>query len=66
MESSGQKVLFAQDVHGPIHPDLLSDPAKYEVSLKRMLDLDADILCEGHFGIFRGKEQVREFIRSFM
>jgi glyoxylase-like metal-dependent hydrolase (beta-lactamase superfamily II) len=66
MESDGRKVLFAQDVHGPIHPDLLSDPAEYQFSLKRMVDLDADILCEGHFGIFRGKEQVREFIRSFI
>ncbi len=66
MESGGQKVLFAQDVHGPIHPDLLSDPVKYQRSLKRMVELDADILCEGHFGIFRGKEHVREFIRSFM
>jgi glyoxylase-like metal-dependent hydrolase (beta-lactamase superfamily II) len=66
MESNGQKVLFAQDVHGPIHPDLLSDPVKYQASLKRMAELDADILCEGHFGTFRGKEQIREFIRSFM
>lgn len=66
MESGGQKVLFAQDVHGPIHKDLLSDPLQYQASLRRMADLDADILCEGHFGIFRGKEQVREFIRSFM
>jgi glyoxylase-like metal-dependent hydrolase (beta-lactamase superfamily II) len=66
MQSDGQKVLFAQDVHGPIHPDLLSDPAKYQASLKRMADLNADILCEGHFGVFYGTEQVREFIRSFM
>ena len=24
------------------------------------------IRCEGHFGIFRGKENVRDFIQSFM
>jgi glyoxylase-like metal-dependent hydrolase (beta-lactamase superfamily II) len=66
MESDGQKVVFAQDVHGPIHPDLLSDPAKYQSSLRQLINLDADILCEGHFGIFRGKEQVREFILSFI
>ena len=66
VESLGKKVLFGQDVHGPVHPDLLSDPAQYRSSLKRMLDLDADILCEGHFGVFRGKEKVRAFIRSFI
>ncbi len=33
---------------------------------KEMLDLNADILCEGHYGIFRGKGKVRDFIGSFM
>jgi glyoxylase-like metal-dependent hydrolase (beta-lactamase superfamily II) len=64
MESDGKKVLFGQDVHGPIHPDLHSDPIAYQAALKTMLDLEADILCEGHFGIFRGRRRVREFIAS--
>jgi len=62
----GQLVLFGQDVHGPIHPALLSDEKQYQASLAKLADLDADLLLEGHFGIFRTKEQVREFIRSFM
>jgi len=62
----GQLVLFGQDVHGPIHPDLLSDEKQYQESLAKLVDLDADLLLEGHFGIFRTKEDVREFIRSFM
>lgn len=49
-----------------IHPDLLSDQAAYQDSLKKMLELNADILCEGHYGIFNGKTAVREFISSFM
>ena len=64
--SEGKKVLFGQDVHGPVHPDLLSDPDAYQNSLKKMLELNADILCEGHYGIFNGKAAVREFISSFM
>lgn len=64
--SDGQKVLFAQDVHGPIHPDLLSDSDAYQDSLKKMLELNADILCEGHYGVFKGKAAVRKFISSFM
>jgi hypothetical protein len=31
-----------------------------------MLDLEADILCEGHFGIYRGKDRVKTFITSFL
>jgi len=61
-----QKVLFGQDVHGPLHPSLLSDPTAYQTSLKKLLAFDADILCEGHFGVYRGKETVRKFIRSFL
>jgi glyoxylase-like metal-dependent hydrolase (beta-lactamase superfamily II) len=61
-----QLVLFGQDVHGPIHPDLLSDGALYQQSLRNMLDLNADLLLEGHYGIFEGHEQVAQFIRSFM
>jgi glyoxylase-like metal-dependent hydrolase (beta-lactamase superfamily II) len=59
-------VLFGQDVHGPIHPALLSDEEQYQESLEMLLSLDADLLLEGHFGIFRTKKDVREFIRSFM
>jgi len=66
VDSEGQTVLFAQDVHGPIHPDLLSDQDAYQASLKQMLDLNVDILCEGHYGIFYGKGKVRNFIGSFI
>jgi len=63
---AGQLVLFGQDVHGPIHPALLSDMSAYQVSLQKLLDLDADLLLEGHYGVFQGKGPIRDFIRSFM
>lgn len=28
--------------------------------------LDADILCEGHFGIYSGKDKIQRFIKSFL
>ena len=65
-ESHGKKVLFGQDVHGPLHPDLLSDKDQYLASLRRMVDLEADILCEGHFGVYNGRQVVREFIESYL
>jgi glyoxylase-like metal-dependent hydrolase (beta-lactamase superfamily II) len=59
-------VLFGQDVHGPIDPGLLSEEKRYQASLSKLLAMDADLLLEGHYGVFRTKEEVRKFIRSFM
>lgn len=57
-------VLFGQDVHGPLHSDLLSDERLYMDSLSRLIKLDADLLLEGHFGIIEPKQEVWEFIDS--
>ena len=65
-ESDGLKVLFAHDVHGPLDPRLLSNRGDYEKSLKMLLLIGADILCEGHYGVYRGKADVAAFIRQFM
>ena len=66
LESEGRKVLFGQDVHGPLEPSLKSDRAAYKKSLKLLLSLEADILCEGHYGIITGKKEVRDFIQSYL
>jgi glyoxylase-like metal-dependent hydrolase (beta-lactamase superfamily II) len=66
VESGGQRVLFAQDVHGPLHPVLLSSREDYLASLRRLLELKADILCEGHLGVFRGRDAIEAFIRRFL
>lgn len=65
-ESEGLKVLFAQDVHGPLAPSLLSNRKEYLHSLKLLISLEADILCEGHYGIYRGEKEVTRFIRTFL
>jgi len=58
----GRLILFGQDVHGPLHSQLLSDEEQYLDSLARLLTLEADLLLEGHFGIIETKEEVRAFI----
>jgi glyoxylase-like metal-dependent hydrolase (beta-lactamase superfamily II) len=65
-ESEGMKVLFAQDVHGPLHPDLRSNAADYRRSLELILSLEANILCEGHYGVYKGKKEVADFIKRFL
>jgi len=66
LESDGRKVLFGQDIHGPLHPTLKSDPVAYRHSLQLLIDLEADILCEGHFGIIEGPRRVNHFIRQYL
>jgi len=65
-ESEGKKVLFGQDIHGPLHPAILSNREDYLISLNMLLQLDADILCEGHYGVFHGQKKIRKFIQSFI
>ncbi len=66
VEADGRRVLFGQDIHGPLHPALLSDRDQYQASLRKLLALEADILCEGHFGVFVGRNAVARFIGRFI
>ncbi len=58
----GQLILFGQDIHGPIHSELLSDEEQYLASLAKLVNLQVDLLLEGHFGIIETKQEVLEFI----
>jgi glyoxylase-like metal-dependent hydrolase (beta-lactamase superfamily II) len=62
---AGTRILFGQDVHGPYYlKGSNTDQAK--ISLRRLIDLDADILCEGHFGVYEPKEEVRRYIEGHL
>jgi glyoxylase-like metal-dependent hydrolase (beta-lactamase superfamily II) len=58
------RVLFAQDVHGPFSPAFGSDEDRWAESMHRLLALEADVLCEGHYGIFRPQEAAAAFLRE--
>jgi len=60
------RVLFGQDIHGPFHPDFGSDIAAWRQSMARLLALDADILCEGHFGIYSPADAVAAYINGYL
>ena len=60
-----KRVLFGQDIHGPYFlPG--AEPAQAKVSLQKLIDLEADILCEGHFGIYQPKDKVKKYIESYL
>jgi glyoxylase-like metal-dependent hydrolase (beta-lactamase superfamily II) len=65
LDRDGKRILFAQDLHGPILPEFGSNLDDWDRSTKKLLNLDADILCEGHFGIYKTKKEVREYILSY-
>lgn len=58
----GSKVLFGQDMHGPFDSDWGSDRQVWRDSMQKLRELNADILGEGHFGIYRPAEKVKEYI----
>jgi glyoxylase-like metal-dependent hydrolase (beta-lactamase superfamily II) len=61
-----KRVLFAQDVHGPYYPEWGADLAQAKLSLQRLLKLNADILCEGHFGIYQPAKEFKRYIERYL
>lgn len=62
---AGERLLFGQDIHGPYFLKG-SNIAQAKVSLQKLVDLEADILCEGHFGIYQPAEEVRRYIEGYL
>lgn len=60
------RVLFGQDVHGPFSKAWGSDLGQWRKAMENLLSLKADILCEGHAGVYKGKEKVRNYIESYL
>jgi glyoxylase-like metal-dependent hydrolase (beta-lactamase superfamily II) len=65
LDKHGKRILFGQDLHGPLLEEFGSNIEDYGRSTKKLLDLDADILCEGHFGIYKTNKDVRNYILSY-
>jgi glyoxylase-like metal-dependent hydrolase (beta-lactamase superfamily II) len=65
LDKDGKRILFGQDLHGPLLSEFGSNLEDYGRSTKKLLDLEADILCEGHFGIYKTKKDVKNYILSY-
>jgi len=66
LDRGGKRILFGQDIHGPFLDIFRSDIGQWKKSMEKLLALNADILCEGHFGIFQPKENVEKYIKSYL
>jgi glyoxylase-like metal-dependent hydrolase (beta-lactamase superfamily II) len=66
LDRAGKRVLFGQDIHGPFNENFDSNIEAWKKSMRVLLGLNADILCEGHFGIFQPKARVRDYIEGYL
>lgn len=66
LDRAGKRILFGQDIHGPFNKAFDSDIEAWKKSMQSLLALDADILCEGHFGIFQPKNKARAYIERYI
>lgn len=66
LDRADRRILFGQDIHGPFNQAFGSDIAAWRKSMRTLLALEADILCEGHFGIYRPKDKVRNYIERYL
>jgi glyoxylase-like metal-dependent hydrolase (beta-lactamase superfamily II) len=66
LDRRGTRVLFGQDIHGPFLEEFGADLAAWRRSMGKLLALEADILCEGHFGIFQPKDRVAKYIKHYL
>jgi glyoxylase-like metal-dependent hydrolase (beta-lactamase superfamily II) len=66
LDRGGKRILFGQDIHGPFMSSFGSNIEHWKQSMNKLLALQADILCEGHFGIFRPREKVEQYIQGYL
>jgi len=66
LDYDGKRVLFGQDIHGPFSDTFGSNLAAWKKSMEILLGLHADILCEGHFGVYRPEAEVERYIQHYL
>ena len=64
VEDEVKKVLFGQDIHGPFMDEFNSNINDWADSMKLLISKKADILCEGHYGVYQPGLEVEKYIRG--
>lgn len=66
LDREGKRILFGQDIHGPFLPEFGANMSHWQKSMETLLALNADILCEGHFGVYKPAIKVRQYIEHYL
>jgi glyoxylase-like metal-dependent hydrolase (beta-lactamase superfamily II) len=64
IDMEGMRIAFVQDIGAPLLADFECDPEAWNKSMKKLLALDADILCDGHSGVYSSKRNVRRYLQT--
>ncbi|MBS1238595.1 MAG: zn-dependent hydrolase including glyoxylase, partial [Deltaproteobacteria bacterium] len=66
LDKEGKRILFGQDIHGPFLAEFGANMSHWQKSMETLLALNADILCEGHFGVYKPANKVRQYIEHYL
>jgi glyoxylase-like metal-dependent hydrolase (beta-lactamase superfamily II) len=66
LDKEGKRILFGQDIHGPFLAEFGANMSHWQKSMETLLTLNADILCEGHFGVYKPAHVVRQYIERYL
>lgn len=66
LDKEGTRILFGQDLGAPLLSEFDCDPVAWRRSMKNLLALKADVLCDGHSGIYQPASRVAAYIRHFI
>jgi glyoxylase-like metal-dependent hydrolase (beta-lactamase superfamily II) len=65
-DSGGTRILFGQDISAPLREEFDCDMVAWHRSMEELLALKADVLCDGHSGIYQPARAVAAYIRHFI
>jgi glyoxylase-like metal-dependent hydrolase (beta-lactamase superfamily II) len=65
-DMGGKRILFGQDIHGPYDAMWGGESEKAITSLQKLINLKADMLCEGHFGIYQPATEVKAYTEGYL
>ncbi len=62
-DHGGSRILFAQDIMAPLLEGYDCDFPSWRASVDKLLALGADVLCDGHSGVWSPARQVAAYLR---
>ncbi len=65
LSTNGERVLFAQDAHGPFSEEWSSNLSQWADSMRKLLKENFTVLAEGHYGVFSREEGLR-YLRDLL
>jgi len=66
LDEEDTRVLFGQDLGAPMLAEFDTDAKAWHRSMKELLNLEADVLCDGHSGFYQPAARVEAYIKRYI